>query len=300
MLRRVRLLKQILGSEKGQALPIVLALLVIGGLAIVPGLNYASATLNSSRTIEESMKGIYAADAGVEYVLWYLGEHESEPEDGALSENINQMPVNIQTVETGYFVLYLGELILNDGEHVDWLSVDSIMVWDEVAEAYKYIITVTWQAESGEPPIKLMEVGARIPVGYEYQQDSAALFEENLSTADTDDDEDDENELTMSQDGSGAWLLNWELGTPRPEITEAEQVRTQTFYITGTGDLENDYAWVAAKRGDVGEVGEIEGTAYRITATATRPGDGRTTAQIVSDIVVGGGMTYIISWQISN
>ena len=293
MLRLVRLLKQILGSEKGQALPIVLALLVIGGLAIVPGLNYASTSLNSGRTLEEGVKGVYAAEAGVEYALWYLEEYDNKPEDGALSENINQMPVNIQTVETGYFVLYLGELIQNDSEHADWLSVDGNMVWDEGAEAYKYIITITWQADPGTPSIKFLEVGARIPVGYEYQQYSSALFPENLST-------DDDNELTMTQDGSEAWLLNWELGTPLPEISEDEPVKTQTFYITGEESEEGHYAWVVARRDDIGEVGEITGTTYRITATATRPGDGRTTARIVSDIMVGGGTTYIVSWQISN
>ena len=293
MLRLVRFLKQILGSEKGQALPIVLALLVIGSLAIVPGLNYASTSLNSGRILEEGVKGVYAAEAGVEYALWHLGEYDNKPEDGALSENINQMPVNIQTVETGYFVLYLGELIQNDSEHADWVSVDGNMVWNEGAGAYKYIITITWQADPGTPSIKLLEVGARIPVGYEYQQYSSALFEDNLST-------DDDNELTMTQDGSEAWLLNWELGTPLPDISEDEPVKTQNFYITGEESEEGHYAWVVARRDDIGEVGEITGTAYRITATATRPGDGRTTARIVADVMIGGGTTYIVSWQISN
>jgi len=47
-------------------------------------------------------------------------------------------------------------------------------------------------------------------------------------------------------------------------------------------------------------VGEITGTSYRITATATRPEDGETTARIVAEAMIEGGTTYIFSWQILN
>ena len=294
MLRLVKLLKQILDSEKGQALPIVLALLVIGGLVLAPSLRYATDTLNSSRILEEGVKGVYAAEAGVEYAIWYIGKYGSQPDDGALLENINRMPVSFQTLETGYFVLYLGELIENDGGHVDWLTVDGVMEWDEGAGAYKYTITITWEADPGTPPIKLLEVGARIPVGYEYQPDSAALFAENLSLNNP-----EPPYGSSTQDGQDAWLLNWELGSPRPEISEADTTKTQTFYITGAGDQTGHYGWIAAKRTDIGQVGEIEGIVYEITATATRPEDGRTTARVVAEVMIGGGMTNILSWQIS-
>ncbi len=283
----VRLLKQFLSSEKGQALPIVLGMLAIGGLTIAGSLNYATTTLNGSRILEEGTKGIYATGAGVEHALWSLGNGISPSTQ--LTENINQMEVNIQTEEKGTYTLYLGELI-EPGVHCDYLDVDGDMVWDEVAQAYKYTITVTWQADPGEPSIKLLEVGARIPVGYSYQAGSAASFAENLST----------DEPAENLDGHGAYLLNWVLGTPRPEISEDEPVKTQTSYITGTGSQEGHYAWVVASREDVGAVGEITGTSYRITATATRPEDGRTTAKIVAEVMIGGGITYIVSWQISN
>ena len=55
-----------------------------------------------------------------------------------------------------------------------------------------------------------------------------------------------------------------------------------------------------ANRNDIGVVGEITGTSYKITATATRPGDGRATAKIVADIMIEAGTIHIASWQISN
>ena len=282
----VRLLKQFLSSEKGQALPIVLALLAIGGLTIAPSLSYATTSLNGSRILEEDMKGVYAAGAGVEHALWSLGKGISPSQQ--LPENINQMAVTIQTEERGTYTLYLGELI-QPGVHFDFLDVDGDMMWDGEAEAYKYIITVSLQQES---TMHLKEVGARIPAGYSYQSGSAASFTENLST--------DEPEEIL--DTRGVYMLNWELGIPQPSVSQENPVQTQTFYITITGttsEEEGDYAWVVANRTDVGAVGEIAGTSYKITATATRPEHGRTTAKIVADVMIG-ETTYITSWQILN
>ena len=280
----VRLFKQLLSSEKGQALPIVLGVLVIGGLTITASLNYATTNLNSSRIIEEDIKGVYAARAGVEYALWSLGDNGTSPTQ--LPENINQMAVSMQTVEMGNQTLYLGELI-EPGEHSDYLSVDGEIIWDGIAGAYKYIVTVTLQCEL---TIHLKEVGVRIPVGYSYQSGSAYTFEENLSS----------DEPVETLDAYGAYLLNWELPPPHPSVSQGNPVQTQTFYITGEGSQEGHYAWVIANREDVGVVGEITGTSYKITATATHPEDGRTTAKIVAYVMVEAGAIHIISWQISN
>ena len=282
-----RLLKQFLSSQKGQALPIVLGLLAIGGLTITVSLNYATTNLNSGRIVEENMKGVYAAGAGVEHTLWSLKNGISPATQ--LSQNINQAAVNMQTEEMGTCTLYLGELI-EPGQHSDYLSVDREIVWDEVEGAYKYIITVTWQPESGYPAIHLEQVGARLPDGYSYQSGSAEDFAENIC--------DDDNKLTLDLDEHGAYLLNWK-PKPMPSVTENETVKTQTFYITGEGSQEGHYAWVVAARSDIGAVGEITGTLYKITATAIRPGDGRTTAEIVADVMIEGGTIHIVSWQIT-
>lgn len=283
----LRLLKKLIRSEKGQVLPAVLGLLVLGGLIIAPSINYISTCMNSSRMINAGVRGTYAADAGIEDVLWSLAR--GSPPPAQLSGTINQMNVAIQTENKGEYTLYLGELI-EPGEHNDYLDVDGEMVWDEGANAYNYTITITWQADPGTPGIKLQQVGARIPVGYTYQEGSAADFEENLST-------DEPSELL---DAQGAYMLNWEFDSPYPTISASNPVRTQTFYITGGGNPEGHYAWVVANRSDIGAVGEVAGAYYQITATATRPEDGRTTAQIVAQVMVGLDETYILSWQIAN
>jgi len=277
----------ILKGELGQALPITLALLVIGGLTIVPSLNFIFSSVKSSQMLEAGIRGSYAAEAGVEDTLWSLVNGEST--SSQLADNINDMQVNIQTVDKGTYTVYFGELI-EAGEHLDYLDVAGNITWDAGADAYKYTITITWQPNPGPPTIHLGEVGAKIPVGYTYQTESAAAFAENLST--------DEPDETL--DSQGAYLLNWNLGTPAPSISEGQPVQTQIFYLDGEGSQEGYYAWVVADRSDIGAVGEITGTSYRITATAICPETNETTAKIVAEAMIGDGETYITSWQINN
>lgn len=280
----LRFLKQIAGGEKGQALPIVLALLVLGGFIIVPTLNYAATSLNSGRDIEKGIKGIYAAEAGVEDALWCLRNDTSPPQQ--LPENINQMEVAIETENKGTYTLYFGEPI-QAGEHSDYLSVDGELVWDEEAEAYKYTITVTWWPYPGAPVVHLEEVGVRLPPGYSYQSESAGDFAGNLCTG----------EPEQVVDAVGAYILNWEFESPYPSVSESNPEQTQTFYITGEGDPEGDYTWVVASREDIGAVGEITGIFCRITATATHPENGEITAEVVVDAMLEGETTYIIAWR---
>lgn len=285
----VRFLKQLPSSQKGQALAIVLCLLAIGGLTIAVSLNYATTSLKGSRIIEEKMEGVYAAGAGVEHALWSL-KKGYEPAT-QLSENIGGMAVRIETLDKGTFTWYLGQLVHAQPPQVniEWLDVVG-EITDLGGGVYRYDITVTWQPGAPQS-LNLEEVGARLPVGFEYQ-DLSANIGGNLST-----DEPDE-----TQDIHDAWIVNWaSLGTPSPQVSEDEPVETQTFYITGTGSTSGHYACVKGQPNSVGPVGEIKGTRYRITATATRPEDGRTTAEIVADVIMhDDGTINIVSWQISN
>ena len=284
----VRFLKQFLSDEKGQALLIVLGLLAIGGLTIAVSLNYATTNLKGTRILEEGTKGIYAAGAGVEHALWSLGRGE-EPLT-QLSENISGMAVSMENLDEGTFTLYCGELLEVDPTvHYDWLNVDGEVACDE-GTTCNYTITVTWQEAAGGL-IKLVEVGATLPGGYVYEGGSAASFDGNISS---------ENPSSNGTTPSGACWIKWEWQPGQgPVISEDDAVQTQRFRITGTGNPEGDYAWVKAQSQDVGVVGEITGTRYKITATATRPEDGKITAEIVSDVVIVGGDVQIISWQIS-
>ncbi len=287
----VRFLKQFLSSEKGQALPIVLAVLAVGGLTMLPGLKYATTVLNSSRMLDDRVRGIYAAGAGVEQVMWWLGHGPSPIGTTNLTENINQMSVNISTVNKGTYTLYSGGLII-PRDHYYYLNVSGNISWVG-GNRYRYEI----QVRSTENQNIFVEmVGARLPVDLHYEANSLTRSDgKNVH----------EPKSPITKDGQGADLLNWlwkDWGPPdmRPEFINAGDTYTQTFYITGTGSPEGNYAWVEGQPDVIGIVGEFTGTWYTITAAARRPTDNRTATRIVADVMKQGGAINILSWQISN
>ncbi len=275
-------------GEKGQILPLMLAVLAIGTLTIVPSLNYAASSMNASRSLNFAMKADYAADAGIEDTLWCLARSLPSPTQVT---GVNNMQVDIQTENKGEFTLFFGELVL-PGVHNDYLDVASTVV-DVGGGLYEFTITVTWQSGSGFSVIHLSSVGCRLPPGYTYVDGSADIAG-NLSR-------DPPDKVT---DSVGAWMLNWEFGSPAPEVKDTNPIATQTFYIEdleGTNPLDDYYSWVVADRTDVGEVGEYSGTLYRITAIARRAEDNRGIARIVADALIDELRDiYIIGWQTVN
>ena len=103
-------------------MPIVLILLVLGGLLIIPTLDYASTSLKGHQVVEIKALGLYAADAGIEDSLWhlkYLNVFEREAyfqidTEYPLGEPVNGMAVTwimllppVPIIEDGIEVGYL-------------------------------------------------------------------------------------------------------------------------------------------------------------------------------------------------
>ncbi|MCL0084398.1 hypothetical protein M1N82_02525 [Dehalococcoidia bacterium] len=81
-------------DEKGQAMILVLILLLVGGLIIAPLLGFMSTGLMAGQTLENKMKEFYAADAGIEYGLWKLTKGQ-DTWDEAFLPQVNRMQVRI-------------------------------------------------------------------------------------------------------------------------------------------------------------------------------------------------------------
>lgn len=279
-------LKQIIiKREHGYALLSTLICLAIGGLIVGALLSYTNTTLRAKASLDRSIKGLYDADAGIENVLWCLS-HSMSP-NSTLPQTLNGNNVYMEVEEIGECTLYAGEWITLD-THSDWILVESNIEYDEIEEAYKYTITVTWNAESGAT-IHLSEVGVKLPLNYTYNEDSASLFVDNLS----------DDEPSTESDYDGAQLVKWVLPPPRPSITESDPFRTQEFYIDGYGDLENYYSWLVAARDDIGYVSELTGTFYVIISTAICPEDSEVVSKIKTNVMSSEGNVYIISWEIN-
>ena len=68
----MKLLRRMLQNEAGQALPMALILLLLGGILIIPTLTLATTNLKATQVIDQHTRELYAADAGIEDALWYL------------------------------------------------------------------------------------------------------------------------------------------------------------------------------------------------------------------------------------
>ncbi|MDO8567957.1 MAG: hypothetical protein Q7R57_04495 [Dehalococcoidales bacterium] len=268
-------LRQLLKDNSGQAMIAALACLALGGLIIAPVINYTGTTVHSISLKGKDMRGLYAADAGIENALWSL-KRGVEPAT-SLSQNPNGMQVTINTINRGAYTLIAGEWE-STNSHSTWLTIITSMVWDAGHGAYKYSVNATY---SGSGNCKLIEIGARLPVGYSYEAGSASLFGTNLSTGIPNDD----------IDGNGAHLISWDF----PQ-TAINPTGTQTFYVTGSGTIEHDYGWAEATRDDVGEVSQLTGTFYVITATARK--DGVIAGKIEANVMKSGSDVTITSYRV--
>ena len=286
----LRFLKQLFRDEKGQALPIVLALLAIGSLTIAVNLNYATTSLKGSGIVDEDMRGVYAAAAGVEQVLWSLNKGLSPPT--ATSDNINQMAISMETI-TGTELLTLLLDDLTTGVHGAWVTVSNNITFVG-GTTYQYTIIVSTGGQYNNK--KLTEFGALLPSGYTYVTNSAAAFHAtNLSTTG---DPSIDNPTHTGYDTVGSQWVKWYWNSKGPSLTK-DSTYTEKFQISGTGSTWGSYAWVIGQSGDIGTVGQVTGTLTTITSTARRPQDGKITAKIKVNVIKGSGGVYVFSWQIT-
>ena len=99
-----RALRKIVKGQKGQVLIIVLILLALGGLLIVPTLDYSSTILDTHRqAYEPKTLELYAADSGVSSALIALSNGETTLEDYEL--NGKTVSVTITDMDDGSYLI---------------------------------------------------------------------------------------------------------------------------------------------------------------------------------------------------
>src|SRR4030042_457171 len=101
--------KRLIKDNRGQAMIAALVCLVLGCLVIVPVVNYASTSVHNISLKGSSMRGLYAADAGIEDVIWSL-QHGTPPHT-SLAQNLNGMQVAMDTVLQGDYTLIAGDWV---------------------------------------------------------------------------------------------------------------------------------------------------------------------------------------------
>jgi hypothetical protein len=100
-MKLLKTIKRKLKDESGQALAMALIMLVLGGLLVVPTLSFMTTNLNANRQIDRKNLELYAADAGVEQVLWNIKYNQPTftlPTGTGEQTVVNGLQVNGKTI----------------------------------------------------------------------------------------------------------------------------------------------------------------------------------------------------------
>ncbi|GEM_PF-5554905 len=283
----IRFCKSACHEREGQALPLMLVLMAVGGLVIGPSLSYMDSGLKSGSLIERRTKELYAVDAGLEHGFWTL--RNSPPEEYPLSyqlPDVNGMPVNVTLSMSN--VLW-GFTIGPSGVHSDTLLLYASMVWNSARHDYDYTLAIT---NTNGSVVHIDYVMVTPPSDFSYVAGSTSGIT-NLTPE-------------IRGDPNGNMGLIWDFDTPRPTIPGAPNANKgiystvyHRFRLTGPEGYAGGagYIWVAAEREDIGTVSTA--AALKVVAQVMRDGVPSTTATSLvlrdnasGDILVG-------SWQLN-
>lgn len=166
-------------DEKGQALILVLILLLLGGLIIGPLLGFMGTGLIAGQTYEWRMDEVYADDAGIEDAIFNiitpgaphyedllnLDEGESLP-PYTLTDPVNGETVNVTVTKLALIQGILGEDEYKLGQpHEDWIEFTVppggiTRDWGEGWVEYTCVINFTYDKPSGASPRMIQTAGA--------------------------------------------------------------------------------------------------------------------------------------------
>ena len=91
-------------KQAGQALILVLIVLAIGSMLVIPSLRLTGTSLMNTPIVERQIKGLYAADAAQEYILWKLAydnlgqQFTVDGQSASFNFNVCDVPVNTTIV----------------------------------------------------------------------------------------------------------------------------------------------------------------------------------------------------------
>lgn len=191
------MLKKLIRKEKGQALPMVLILMVIGGLILAPTLTYTTSGLKVGQAYESMSEEFYAADAGIEDGLWQIkydhlpdlfSNYERYDYDTiyeyptSYSVDVNNIDVDID-IENVWIPDIDEPFDLNEA---NWLAgTDKLIIAGCVSAELTQQVKIHYTKEDGDPDLYITSIGVWLPPGFSYDEsgeDSLAL-ENTLAAA---------------------------------------------------------------------------------------------------------------------
>lgn len=268
----------IIKNETGQALPIVLAMMVLGGLTLVPTLNFASTNIEAGKLAETKAKAIYAAEAGAADAMWRI--KYANPGTFPYSYQLTDVNGLSANVTINAVTVIAGQEIGPTGVHGGWLHIDKGVTYS--AGVYNYTLSFT---NNGEGNMRIDEMLIDFPSLPEYITGSTTGL---VTTVDP---------LVVGAADVGITLY-WNL-QPDYYIINKGDTATHIFQLSGPPDVQGieGHAVVKATREDVGTVWDADSRPYSITSQAIGS-SGRVLATLKVGIWAGSHIE-ISCWQVN-
>ena len=250
-------------KQAGQAFILVLIVLAIGAVLVVPSLRLTGTALMNSPMVERQIKGLYAADAAQEYILWKLLDANwrteyvgTEDVPFSFKFNVCDVPVSASVVMRavvgeGGVTLATDDIIkpiktvVVEG-HPEWSNPDgSVLVPNGYPGPYTYIIKL--EQLSTDNSKGLDSVYDVLPKGLEYYAGYGSWFREEGG---------EWVSLPLHIDAiAGQQRLRWpDSGFFDEEIRHFDVREVKEIKFQATGSLANDtvnYNWVLLNVEDI-------------------------------------------------
>jgi hypothetical protein len=189
-----KLLRKMVRTQKGQALPMVLILMALSGLIMAPLLAYMSSGLKAGESYENIADEFYAADAGIEDGLWhikydlltelfsnyqrYLYDHEySYPSSYPLE--VNDIDVDV-TISNVWIPKDIDTPTLAQAQ--DLIGAGKLIIVGGVSAEQILQVKINYYKEPTDGPLIVNEIGVWLPPGVDYDLQGTNTLEDWLDS----------------------------------------------------------------------------------------------------------------------
>ena len=273
-----KILSSFIKDERGQVLPVVLAMLTLGSFLMVPVLNYSATNAKIVRMYENKFVGYYAAEAGIEDALWRIndGQVENLPYSYSLTD-INGMSVDVLVEDVNEIA---GVAIGEEGVHEGWLKIFKAATYD--SGVYSFVLSLK---NNGGGNMKIEKILIDFPKNLDYVDGSTSG---NITF--------DEPDVVGTPD-MGITIF-WDLPSPFFTILPGD-TENQGFQLAGPPDIDvlTAHSVIKASREDVGTIWDADSKPYNISAQAVDT-KGKKVATISAGVWKGANLE-ISCWQVN-
>jgi len=185
-----KILNKLIRNAEGQALPMVLILMAVGGLIIAPLLSYTSSGLKTSQLYEEIADEFYAADGGVEDGLWQIKYDHLEDLFGSydtynystIYEYPETYPVVINDIDVDVSIqnvwIPLGAGPPTSTAYAKQLiGAGKLIIAGNISEELTQQIKIYYYKEESDAPLQINTIGIWLPPGFSYDDTGECSLE---------------------------------------------------------------------------------------------------------------------------